>query len=87
MSFGYECFVGVDDVGNLLGIFAVVIGKGSALEDRVVFERDFNGGYDLAVHCGSEHQRIGFEKISCRPYADMLAFSLLVILGYAVKSV
>ena len=31
LSFGYHLLVGVDDVGNLLGIFADVIGKGSAL--------------------------------------------------------
>lgn len=32
-SIGYHLLVGVDDVGNLLGVFADVIGECSALED------------------------------------------------------
>ena len=33
LSLGNHLLVGVDDVGNLLGVFADVVGKGSALED------------------------------------------------------
>lgn len=33
LSFSYHLFVGVDDVGYLLGVFADFVGEGSALQD------------------------------------------------------